>query len=580
MRKSTSIIGLGIILLLCILVYYPSLDNAFSNLDDQLQVVENRHIRSLSAENIKNIFTSTTVGMYQPLTSFLNAVVFHFAGLNPTAYHSLGLLLHLFNCILLFVLLKKFVKNDYVLLLLTGIFALHPMQVESVAWISAMSNLLFTSFYLLAFMAYLKYARTKQGKFYFLSLLLFILSCLSKVSAVSFPLLLLFYDWYESRKLQTSQLLRKIPFFIISIAFGIVAIIFREDAGHLSDLSQVFSLFERVFLISASILFYPLKLLFPFALSAFYPYPELIDGHLPTLYYLSLAALVFVLYLTIKNFKKYPLLGFGMGFYMICISLVIQIIPVGNQLTTDRYIYLPMIGLLLMLSVGLNKLLQWKKWTWVPISILLLALAFLSHKRSKVWQDDEILWKDVLSHYPHVAQAWNNLGNLYLEEGDAQKAYKHYNKAIELKPYYADAYSNRGVILSNLGKSQEAIRDFNRALQLRPHADAYFNLGNELAKIKDFNSAIDNFKLSIELEARPDAYANRAFAKLNLGKDESALQDLNTAIQLDPNFANAYFLKGMYYGQNNNIVEACKNLRKAAQLGHANAIQAVKGFCG
>ena len=180
MGKSKSFISLAAILFLCILVYASSLSHPFSNLDDQVQVTENPDIRELGWANIEKIFSSTYVGMYQPLTTLVNAVIYSFSQLNPFAYHLLALILHLLNSILVFVLLRKFLQDPAVSLLLTGIFCLHPMQVESVAWVSASSSLLFGFFYLLALWNYLRFREEEnQMKYLFLSLLFFLLSCLS-----------------------------------------------------------------------------------------------------------------------------------------------------------------------------------------------------------------------------------------------------------------------------------------------------------------------------------------------------------------------------------------------------------------
>lgn len=575
MKNKNIYFYLGLILSICILCYSSSLSNPFSNLDDQVQVTENPDIRDLDLEGIAKIFSSSYVGMYQPITTFFYAVIYHFWQLNPFAYHAFGLLLHLLNCILIFTLLRKFILNPMVILFLTAVFALHPMQVESVSWVSATSNLLFSLFFLLALIFYIGFQKNKKSWYYFFSLLFFIFSCLSKVSAVTFPLVLLLLDWVGNKQIKLTSVWNKIPFFAISFVFGLIAINTREDAGHLSDLSLDFSMFDRLFLVSSSILFYPFKLLVPSNLSAFYPYPQALS----LTEYVSLPLLLGVGFFIIKFIGKYPLLFFGAAFYLITISVVLQLVPVGNQLTTDRYIYLPMLGLLLLLSVGLVQLEKWRKGITLPAFLILLPLGFLTYDRTKIWSDDTILWKDVLSKYPNVAQAWNNLGNLVLENGNAQQALMNYNKAIGIQPNYADAYSNRGVILSRMGRAKEAIRDFQQALDLRPHADAYFNLANELAKLGDYNLAINNYTKSIDLAPSADSYSNRAFAKLNLGKNNGAMLDLDSAIAINPTFANAYFLKGMLLIQLQRTIEACYNFNEAGKLGHQKARSAFEQFC-
>ena len=297
---------------------------------------------------------------------------------------------------------------------------------------------------------------------------------------------------------------------------------------------------------------------------------------MPITYYLSPLLLIAFAFVCWK-YKIHQVIQFGVLFYLIGIALVLQLIPVGNQITTDRYIYLPMLGLLIILGFFLNKV-QDKK---VKILLLLvpLAFAFLSFERSKIWQNDETIWLDVLSKNPKVAQAHNNLGSYYMQAGKAQKALNHFNIAIREKPYYADAFSNRGSLYAQLEKSDEAMRDFNQALKLRPHADAYFNRANELVKAKDLNSAIADYTASIKLAKSADVYTNRAFAYAQIGKIELATKDLETAIKLDPTYGQAYFLFGMILNTQGQKQAACIKLKKAMTLNHTKAKQAWEQIC-
>lgn len=450
------------------------------------------------------------------------------------------------------------------------------MQVESVSWVSAFSNLCFTCFYLLSFSAYIKFKQKQQFQFYLFSLLAFLLSLLAKSSAVTLPLVLIAYDYFQNSKLKLKKQLNKIPLLALSLIFGIITLNSREAAGHLSDLSVSFDLFDRIFLVAYSILFYPFKFLLPLELSAFYPYPELQNGFLPWIYYAALPALLALSFL-IYRFREKRRLWFGALFYLLSISVTLQLVPVGNQLTTDRYLYLPMIGLLLMIG-SLIKVSNQRK-IWFATAIIGFSLAAKTYDRTKVWANDQLIWEDVLEKHPQVAQAHNNLGSYLLRAGKAQQAFTHFNQAVKLKPYYADAYSNRGNLYSQMGKSQKAMADFNQALKLRPHADAYFNRANEKVKAGNLQAAIQDYTESIGLKPSADAFTNRAFAYLRLQQVDNAKADLQKAFQQNPNFAQAYFLKGMMAQQQNQTQTACAQFQKAAQLGHSKAKQALVQFC-
>ena len=568
-------LGFYIICLVCIWVYSSIISYDFTNLDDQVQIVKNSNIRSLSFENISAIFSSTSVGMYQPISTIFYAVVYSVSELNPGGFHILSLLFHLLNCLLVLKILSKFKINESLAILLTSLFALHPMQVESVSWLSAFSNLCFTFFFLLAFLSYLKFSKSKSKKDYLLTLLFFIFSAFSKSTAVVFPVIIIAYDFIILKNKLIKSVITKIPLFVISIVFGIITIFSRESAGHLSDLSISYSWFDRFFLISHSILFYPLKFIAPINLSAFYAYPELSDGFLPISYYLAPIVILIITGLILK-FKPKRIVLFGLAFYLIGIALVLQFIPVGNQLTTDRYIYLPMIGLLIALSNYLKKLPQQLV---LALFLIPIGLSLLSFERTKIWENDYRLWIDVLDKNERVAQAHNNLGSYVLQQGKSKEAMAHFNRAIEIKPYYADAYSNRGSLFSDLGNSKKAMEDLNQAIELRPHADAYYNRANEFIKLKDLNSALADYDKSIELLPSADAYTNRAFAYAQSNQLDRAFKDLSNAIKLDNTYGQAFFLRGMIYNQTKKKTLACEDFKRAAKLNHEKAQQAYNQLC-
>lgn len=575
MSANNRLLYFGLIFLATFLAYFHSLDHPFTYLDDQVQVVDNAKIKQLTVEHIKAIFSSTSVGMYQPLTSLIYALVYAVSGLNATGFHLASLGLHLINLALLIRLLRQFNLDDWTILILGAVFALHPMQVESVAWVSAFSNLVFTAFYFLSILAYLQHLNSKKNRLW-LSLLFFLLSCFSKATAVSLPLVLILIDQWHFGKWRWKKQLNKLPFLVISVIFGVITIQSRESAGHLSDLSQTFEWHHRIFLISKSIFFYLAKFLAPVNLSAFYPYPELNEGYFDPFIYLTFLLIGFIIYL-IYRYRNHQRIRLGSLFFLLTLAPTLHFIPVGNQLTADRYLYLPMLGLLLLLSKWIPQLsLGWKRISFI---LLVASLGIGSYLRVGVWQNDQKIWEDVLAQYPRVAQAHNNLGSYLLLKDQPKEAFAHFDKAIEFKPNYADAYNNRGNLLAQAGKSKAAMNDFNKAIALRPHADAFYNRANELSKLGQLRLAIEDYTESIKIKAGPDAYTNRAFAYLKLKQLENCRRDLQQALKIDRGYHPAYFLLAMEARQRNDFDATCQNLRLAAKYGNQKAKNALAELC-
>ena len=576
MKWDKSILYSFAIAIIACAIYLPGINNSFTFLDDHVQVVGNPFIKSLDFNSIKGIFSNFFVGMYQPVTTLLYAVTHSLFGINPTAFHLLSLLIYVVNSIIVFKLLQHFLNSKKLSFLLCILFLVHPMQVESVAWVSAFSNLLFSFFFLTAFWSYINYQANRKIKYLVLCFILFLLSCASKSAAVVFPIILLSYDYYLSKEVNLKLLLQKIPFLAISVLFGVLTIFGRETAGHLSDLTETFSAWDRVFLVSHSFLFYPTKFILPYQLSAFYPYPALNNGSLPLLYYLS-SILIIILFTTIILLRKKRLLVFGASWFIITIALVLQFVPFGNQITTDRYIYLPLFGLLLILGFLLQKVKDSK--LILLFSIPLILLSFMSFQRVQIWKNDEALWTSVIETHPNVSQAYNNLGSYALKSNKGKKAFDYFNQAIRIQPNYADAYSNRGNLFAQDGRSDAAMKDFNKAIQLKPHADAYFNRANEYSKLNQLNKAISDYTKSIELDPKVDSYTNRAFTYLKLKNIELARQDLKTAQKLNPNYGRAYFLEGVLEQNLGNSAAACTAFLKAANFGEKSAKEAYSKTC-
>lgn len=556
------------ILLLTVIVLYPTLWNDFTNWDDPFYVADNTFIKTLSAENIKAIWTynsklSTDVANYHPLTIMSLALNYQISGLNPFSYHFVNLLFHLFNTVLVFYwayLLSK--KQTLVATIVALLFAIHPLHVESVAWISERKDVLYVFFLIPSLIAYYQYIQNKKMSHYIACIIFFILSLLCKPSAVMLPLLLLATDYYVQRPLSINLLLEKIPHFALSILIGLITIFVQRDA---IDDPNRYTIIQKIMFGSYGFFAYISKMILPINLSTYYHYPILSkDTPLPIIYtiapLLAIGIIAFTVWYTLK-FNR--LWAFGIAFYFFNIVLTLQFLTLGSTIISERYTYLSYLGLFFILAMHINDFLNkdsLKKYGNILLAyttLLAIFCCFTSFKQAQIWKNTETFWSDVIKTYgevPAVHGAFSSRANFYSEKKQYDKALVDFNKAIELNSNYANSYMNRGNVYRNMGKHPEAIKDFNKALELdSENALTYLNRGNSYFSLGKNDSAIIDYNKSLSIDSitNPKGYGNRASALFQLGKLDLAVKDLNKAIAMDPDYADAYLNRGVVYSVNN-----------------------------
>jgi tetratricopeptide (TPR) repeat protein len=490
--------------------------------------------------------------MYTPFVYISYAIDYKIGGLNPFVYHTTNLLLHLLNITILFFSIRLLTKRIEIAAIVAFLFAVHPMNTGAVAPISTRSGLLYSSFFLAAFLSYLIYLQNEfRIRYLVLTFILFLMALFSKSAAVVLPLILLLVDYYYDRKFDSRSITEKIPFFALSLIFGILTFTFRGDVGLYGN-EYAFSAFDRIFLVGYSLLFYLFKMFIPVNLSAYYPYPVKIDGNLPLWFYttpLVVAVLAFLAY-RLKKFRME--LVFGSLFFLINMVLVLKIIPMGGEMVSERYAYLPYIGLFLIIGWTYCRLSDRYSKSSSRIKYLLIiglavygiAISAASHERIKVWKDSITLFDDVLAKDPIVDVAYNNRGMIKMELKDYAGAIQDLNKAVELNPKNAIAFNNRGNAKIDLRDYSGAIEDFNRAIELNPkNAAAYANRGNAKSKGKnDYKGAMADFEKAIELDPfYLKSFFNRALLRMEQKDHEGALSDYNRVIEIDPNVSRAYY---------------------------------------
>ncbi|MFY9417911.1 MAG: tetratricopeptide repeat protein, partial [Bacteroidales bacterium] len=579
----------------CLLVYFNSFQNELIyNWDDGAYVYENPYISSLNWNNIKAIFTSFYPGNYHPLTLLLNALIYHFVGNESFLYHFVQFIFHVLNTFLVYKFISLLQNKKWISIGVALLFAVHPMHVESVAWISEMKDVLYTFFFLLALITYHYYVNKpdKKTKWYLWTIFLFILSLLSKPSAVIFSVVLLAMDLYYERLWRWRTWIEKIPFFLLSLGFGIITILAQE--GAIQELGPVLKGYERALIVIYSYILYLWKFFLPINLSAAYPYPIKDGGVLPTEYFIipiAFIALCIIAYLLRKN-KKFI---WGILFFTINLLMVIQIIPVGGMIASERYTYIPYIGLSFSALTLMEKYIKNIKLNYIILGIVVLIFTFLAHQRTYYWRNGDVLFSDVLEKYPRYAYGYNNRGFLYwdhyaidvykdnpqMKEKYVEKALQDFTKAISLDYTYAEPFLNRGILYYNTGRPEQALADFNRFLELKPdNPDGLLNRANTLSTLGKFNEAIPDYNKYLTKNDDPKAYMWRGVAYFNIQNYDSAIIDFNKSIEIDPDYYEPYYWLGVIYYNQQNYNDALKFLDLSISKNSNNVNSYIwKGLC-
>ena len=466
-------------------------------------------------------------------------------------------------------------KNSPTGILAALFFAIHPMHVESVLWIAERKDLLFVMFYLIGAIYYIKYLKNNLKVKYFVLVCIFLLlSMLSKPSALTFPALLVMLDYYYSRKFDFRAIFEKIFLFILIGSLGMIYYI--NFPKHVSDLS--FTFIDRIFMGGYSFLFYFTKAFAPFNLSLMRPYPQI---PLPSIYYIttviSIIIFIGILIYLIKNYKTSKILIFGLMFFLIHISFVLHIATSigGVVIVADRYTYLPYIGFFFIAGEYYCKFQKNKntKSFVKPIFIAFfivftLFYSYQTWERIKVWDSPYTIYEDAIKKNPDAWQAYNNLGFLYTETKEYQKALAYFDKAIEYRPQYVKAYFNRGTCKLELKQYEGAIKDFDKSIEYFPQRDqTYFNRGLAKFNINDTVGAMKDYNITIMLNSKHvDAYNNRGWLFFLLEKYDKALSDFDKAIALKPDFDLPYNNRGWLKFTIKDFNSALADFDKALQV--------------
>lgn len=572
LRVSDTSIKLSLCLLLLLItlaVFWPVKNYDFIHYDDDLYILTNPRVQDgLTIESMKWAFTSTHTGNWYPLTWLSLMLDYELYGLNPAGYHWTNLLFHIANTLLLFFLFSRMTGSIWKSAFVAALFALHPLHVESVAWISERKDVLCTFFWILTMSSYVHYVERPGSFTYLIILFSFSLGLMAKAMLVTLPFVLLLMDYWPLRRFPGMQrtgniivgnqtwtrsennvtstwrlMYEKIPLLALVIPVSIMTMIAQRQAGAMFPIEWL-SLDMRVANILISYVWYLVKMFIPSNLSAFYPHP----GFWPMWQVvLSGLLLVCISVAVLRWGRRYPYLPVGWLWYLGTLVPVIGLVQVGSQAMADRYSYIPLIGLFIMAAWGTADIVKNYRYRQVILGSLALAtivgFTTVTIDQLRYWQNGITLFRrNIATTKPHYISHYN-LGVTLMDKGKYKEAIWEFRKALRLKADNADAHNNLGVCLYRKGEYQQAISEYNAALKLKPdHIQAHMNLAMLFYQQENWQASIPHFREALRLQPS-FAYAHYylALALEKQGKTAEAKSHYETAVQINPAYSNMNF---------------------------------------
>ncbi|MGR3811513.1 tetratricopeptide repeat protein [Jiulongibacter sp. NS-SX5] len=550
--------------------------------DDDPYIILNDAVQEF---NLTELLSGFHVGNYHPLTMLSLGIEYLIAGESPWIYHFNNLWLHALNSTLVYLLLRKISVSTWVALFTAAFFALHPLHVESVAWAAERKDVLYTLFLLLSFIFYIKFKDTDIKKYYIISLLMFVLSCLSKGMAVVLPALLIITDWWflakEEKAFSKNVWLNKLPYFAITLFFAYIATTAQKDAG--ADASEVigsaYTGFERVRIVAYSFWFYWVKTLAPIDLLPFYPYPGRVDGDIPGIYNLALVGLIVATIIVFILGRKNKKVWWGVSFFTIAVSTVLQILPVGSAIVADRYYYLSSIGPLFLLSlliVHLTK--RYKGIQYLGFGLVLICGA-LTFAQVKHWKNGYTLFSPAEEVYPQDAMVLSNIGWYHLGEKDFAMAKQYLTQADNNGFKNADVCRTLASMYIDEGEYDKAIPYLNRAYQympVKPRTD--WLMAMALSKQSRYEEALPFAEKAHNSEPDNAEYTDTyASVMANLGMGEQSRQ-LYDQLKVESGESPAYRLNAAYSYKKEGDIELEIELLKGIINDHPDYLPAYQNI--
>jgi tetratricopeptide (TPR) repeat protein len=570
--------------------FWPVTHHEFVNYDDDHYVTENRRVQQgLTVKNLVWAFTSTEVSNWHPLTWLSHMIDYELFGLDPAGHHAVSMVLHAVNTVLLFHIFTAMTGAFWQSAFLAAMFGLHPLHVESVAWVAERKDVLSAFFWILTIFAHARYARGPSRQRYFMVILFFALGLTVKPMLVTLPFVLLLLDYWPLGRLEARGSLKtnprqgktikektasfarlvweKIPLFVLAAGSSAVTLVAQQKT--MATLDSI-PLAIRIGNALVSYMGYLGKMFWPVRLAVFYPHPKegLAAGYV-------LAAVLFLLALSslaLYFARKHPFFLVGWLWYLGTMVPVIGIVQVGGQAMADRYTYVPLLGIAIIVAWGVPSLIPAWRYRRVvlagPAAAVILFFAVQARVQVGYWHDSLTLFQHALDSTEDNYLAHYNMGHALKNLGRPHDAAEHYAKVLSIRPYYVGAYNNLGNILNQEGKTEEAIAFFRKALEIDPdHVEALNNLGNALAAQGDLDGAVRHFSLA--LKAKPDfagAHYNLGKALSEQGKLQEAITHFESVLEIEPENADAYNNLGVAWARSGRLEHAINAFTKALML--------------
>jgi len=580
MKKSFWLI---LILLVTIFSFSGTLNNAFINLDDQMYVFNNTLIQELNTEGVRKIFTSSINRMYNPLTILSFALEYYFFGPDPFIYHLVNLLLHLGVVVLIFLFALQIGISVVAAGLAALLFAIHPMHVESVAWVSERKDVLYALFYLLSMKCYWRYLEVHSRRSFIFSVFWGMLSVLAKPMALSLPLIFFVLDWYKGRKWNARVIFEKIPHFLY-----VIPITWLTYVQWIRN--PIENIFKAALTWVWSFVFYVKQFIYPLDVNPFYqlPQPVSLTHRSYQISLLLFAAFALLLILGKRN----RLFIFAWVFYFVSIFFLLRFDDVsyfGNfSFVADRFMYLPSLGFCLFFGDFFYKALRaiqvksffvYRVWCGF-IAALFCLLSYGTFHQVNVWENSVQLWDKVIQRNPRLALAYSNRCDAYLAQKNYALAMRDCNQALELdSDTNFKAYHNRAHIYNIFGQYDLALKDFSDAIVIKPNADTYFSRGAVYQEKKEYELALEDYRQALNFQADyVRAFHNSGTAYRSLGKFDSAIESFNRVLEIDERLSITYYNRSQVFALKNDYLKALEDALKARSLGYQVDVKYIQGL--
>ena len=573
-RQILSLIISLLLIMVILIAYWQVKDFDFISFDDKLYVTENHNVRTgLTVKSIVWAFTTFHASNWHPLTWLSHMLDCELYGLNPMGHHWTNLQLHIANTLLLFFIFQYMTGALWRSAFVTALFALHPLHVESVAWVAERKDLLSTFFGMLVLLTYCRYAK-KPSLGRYLPIVLFLsLGLMAKPMLVTLPFLLLLLDFWPLGRLRLATasrlVMEKIPLFVPIVISSCLTFMAQQSSGAVKSL-ETFSLKVRIANAFVSYANYAVKAIWPHNLTVFYPHP----GNALSLWQVfgSILLVVGISFMAIRSFKKYPYIAVGWFWYLGTLVPVIGFIQVGQQAMADRYTYIPLTGLFIILAWGFSDLLAGRRYRKIYLGmfavIILSAFTAMTFIQASHWENGITIFENAVKVTGNSFLAHNNLGAALLEKGRPDQAVLHIKKALIIEPGCKAALYNLGAALFAQGKLDEAVSHYNDVLKIDPEdATVHNSLAYTLFVQGKLDEALSQYNEALKID--PDNSGSHHGLGSILARKEKfkeAMFHFTEVIRINPDHAEAYYNIGVIFSRMKKFKEAFTFFSKAIQI--------------